>query len=219
MIDKDHLSPTSNSTTLATKQDVGNLSENHPGKDISGEAVTPSWLKHFWPWLQPRSKPKPIPPVVIMPKEIVIPPTPMEPPPSPPLQSPAPPSAHDVVVNKLLDRRPFMPHRAASLPSRNVAPAPERRASDTEDLEEKSVAALLDGPLEPNGVRVTKALATQMEAVLHAQEEIGRAHLALEGICQPGKDRKKSTLAELEARAASVDEIMNRVSYNTRAPL
>lgn len=112
-----------------------------------------------------------------------------------------------------------MPHRAASLPSRNVAPAPERRASDTEDLEEKSVAALLDGPLEPNGVRVTKALATQMEAVLHAQEEIGRAHLALEGICQPGKDRKKSTLAELEARAASVDEIMNRVSYNTRAPL
>ncbi|GMK55451.1 hypothetical protein CspeluHIS016_0205070 [Cutaneotrichosporon spelunceum] len=114
-----------------------------------------------------------------------------------PTESPAPPSAHDVVVNNLL-KRPII-HRSNSTP----VPAPAsgldipRRLSGTltpnepdrvhvqaptEAVRESSLSALLRGPLDASGGGVTRALGSHIEAVLSAQEEIGRAHLALEGI-------------------------------------
>lgn len=111
--------------------------------------------------------------------------------------SPAPASAHDAIVARLL-ARPAMPARSASAPTA-ASDAPER-----------SVAELMDAPLEPSGARVTKALNSHIEAVLAAQEEIGRAHLALEGIGDPFEDRAESA-RQLAAREAGVDAIMARV--------
>lgn len=53
---------------------------------------------------------------------------------------------------------------------------------------------------------MTKALRSHIEAVLAAQEDIGRAHLALEGIESSGDND------ELEARAKGVEEIMAKLS-------
>jgi hypothetical protein len=99
--------------------------------------------------------------------------------------NPAPPSHHDIIVNKLLERP--APIRTVSLPSPNHSSAQlVRSASDTAE-DSRPVIKLLDGPLEPSGGRVTRALTAQIEAVLNAQEEIARAHLALEdvGALQP----------------------------------
>ncbi|WOO81485.1 uncharacterized protein LOC62_03G005007 [Vanrija pseudolonga] len=112
--------------------------------------------------------------------------------------SPAPASAHDAIVSRLLVR-PAMPARSASAPT--AAETPMGR----------SVAELMDAPLEPSGARVTNALNSHISAVLAAQEEIGRAHLALEGIGDPFEDRAESA-RQLAAREAGVDAIMARLA-------
>ncbi|KAL1411182.1 hypothetical protein Q8F55_002133 [Vanrija albida] len=112
--------------------------------------------------------------------------------------SPAPASAHDAVVARLLASRPPLPPRAASAPS---VPS-----------EARSIAELMAAEtLEPSGARVSRALNDHIAAVLAAQDEIGRAHLALEGIGDPFEDRGASA-RQLHAREAGVDAIMARLA-------
>lgn len=116
--------------------------------------------------------------------------------------SPAPPSMHDALVSTLT--RPLPPShpptppplsRSASSPGPSAmtgggtgatGAAPQRSATHGGD-NEKGVAVekLLAGALEADGERVTRALRDQIEAVLAAQDAIGRAHLSLEGVGAP----------------------------------
>ncbi|KLT41991.1 hypothetical protein CC85DRAFT_302715 [Cutaneotrichosporon oleaginosum] len=111
-------------------------------------------------------------------------------------ESPAPPSAHDEVVNKLL-QRPIV-HRSNSTPvppapaaigkdihrtlSGTASPNDARAQSSSESIRDSPLSTMLRGPLDASGGGVTRALGSHIEAVLSAQVEIGRAHLALEGI-------------------------------------
>ncbi|BEI85400.1 hypothetical protein CcaverHIS002_0508010 [Cutaneotrichosporon cavernicola] len=142
-------------------------------------------------------------------------------------ESPAPSSAHDAVVNKLLNR-PIV-HRSNSTPvpesafgpdmhrtlSGTRTPKDSERARDqtpSEAIRDSPLSTLLRGPLDASGDGVTRALGSHIEAVLSAQVEIGRAHLALEGIGAPKParlDLVNSTLDEGEdeaERAAEADD-------------
>lgn len=120
-----------------------------------------------------------------------------------------PPSAHDAIVANFV--RPA-PERSQSSPALGVgapaqalpplAPSPEEQQVE----DSRPVSSMLDGALEPSGTRVTRALGSQIEAVLAAQEEIGKAHLALEGwrtgkeLARDSKDSKESKEKDAKAR-------------------
>ncbi|BEJ16251.1 hypothetical protein CspHIS471_0508560 [Cutaneotrichosporon sp. HIS471] len=143
-------------------------------------------------------------------------------------ESPAPSSAHDAVVNKLLNRPPII-HRSNSTPvpesafgpgmyrtlSGTRTPNDPERARDqtpSDAMRDSPLSTLLRGPLDASGGGVTRALGSHIEAVLSAQVEIGRAHLALEGIGAPKParlDLVNSTSDEGEdaaERAAEADD-------------
>lgn len=155
-----------------------------------------------------------------------------------------PASAHDAVVAPFV--RPA-PERSQSSPALGApahavpplaSPAPPAQVEDS-----RPVSSMLDGALEPSGTRVTRALGSQIEAVLAAQEEIGKRHLALEGWRsgrsgrkdakdKEGKEGKEGTAKdgkqkegkdgseyhELERRAQGVEDIMARVSFSNTSP-
>ncbi len=163
-------------------------------------------------------------------------------------ESPAPPSAHDAVVNKLLQRPPIV-HRSNSTPgpepafgtdihrtlsgTDSASDADRARGQSAGDaIRDSPLSTMLRGPLDASGGGVTRALGTHIEAVLSAQVEIGRAHLALEGIgCgkpagldlvnpPPGDDAEEKTPdtededadeADLLRRQQGVEELMAKV--------
>lgn len=164
-----------------------------------------------------------------------------------------PASAHDATVAEYV--RPA-PERSASspalgalslgmgmgmgAPAQAVPPRSPPAPAQTPEADTRPVSNMLDGALEPSGTRVTRALGSQIEAVLAAQEEIGKRHLALEG-WRTGQDGEHPTDArdakdkdgdadgadaaaaagaasgrELEKRAQGVEDIMARVSTAPR---
>jgi hypothetical protein len=152
------------------------------------------------------------------------------------------------VVNKLLQRPPIV-HRSNSTPGPEPAFGTDihRTLSGTDSaidaerprgqtagdaIRDSPLSAMLRGPLDASGGGVTRALGTHIEAVLSAQVEIGRAHLALEGIgCgkpagldlvnpPPGDDADEKTPdtededadeADLLRRQQGVEELMAKV--------
>lgn len=176
----------------------------------------------------------------------------LAPEPSPPVfESPAPPSAHDAVVDSLLQRPPIV-HRSNSTPATQPPVTDLHRtlsgnntAADTQpqrsgsEVDSRLVSAMLNGPLDAGGGRVTRALGSQIEAVLSAQVEIGRAHLALEGIgaaqtaslnlvntTTPGEEGNEKGAeavaadeADLARRQQGVEDIMARVSLSLRCSM
>ncbi|CAK9780855.1 unnamed protein product [Cutaneotrichosporon oleaginosum] len=164
-------------------------------------------------------------------------------------ESPAPPSAHDEVVNKLL-QRPIV-HRSNSTPvppapaaigkdihrtlSGTASPNDARAQSSSESIRDSPLSTMLRGPLDASGGGVTRALGSHIEAVLSAQVEIGRAHLALEGIgavkpagldlvnppqgegeeeAQRVADAADADEADLLRRQKGVEELMAKVSMS-----
>lgn len=130
---------------------------------------------------------------------------------------PGPPSAHDTIVSQFVrpaaERSQSSPAMGAPAPL--VPPLPSLSPQTEHPEDSRPVSSMLDGALEPSGTRVTRALGSQIEAVLAAQEEIGKRHLALEG--WKSDDLARMARADFSNKEPRADDIRFKAARDAKA--